>query len=151
MKLTLPLAIFLFSLCVVCVGAVASSGLLVVPAHAEIPAGRARTFEAEAFATAQADGQPILVDITASWCPTCRRQGEILGRLVEREAFADLVIFEVDWDARRDVARAFGATRQSTLVVYRGARETGRVVAATREADIEALLSTAYDDASGAY
>ena len=72
MKLTLPALILLLSLCAVCIGAVASSGLLVVPAHAEIPNHRTQVFEAEAFAAAQAEGRPILVDITASWCPTCR-------------------------------------------------------------------------------
>lgn len=150
MKLALPAAILLLSLCIVCVGAVASSGLLATSASAEMPADRTQIFEAEAFAAAQADGRPILVDITASWCPTCRRQGQILGRLIERDAFSDLMIFEVDWDGQRGIAREFGAPRQSTLIVYRGERETGRVVAATSETDIEALLLTAYGNASGA-
>ena len=150
MKLTLPLAIFLMSLCVVCAGAFASSGLLIAPAHAELPEGRAEVFEAGAFAAAQAEGHPILVDITASWCPTCRRQGEIIGSLLENGGFADLVIFEVDWDEQRAIARGFGAPRQSTLIVYDGTQETGRVVAAVRAADIEALLLTAYGDQHGA-
>ena len=36
-------------------------------------AGAERPYEAGAFAAAQEAGKPILIDVTASWCPTCAR------------------------------------------------------------------------------
>ena len=39
------------------------------------------------FQRAQAAGQPILVDITASWCPTCIKQRPILDKLAADPAF----------------------------------------------------------------
>jgi thioredoxin 1 len=31
-------------------------------------------FDQKTFAAAQQSGEPIMVDITASWCPTCAAQ-----------------------------------------------------------------------------
>jgi thioredoxin 1 len=107
---------------------------------------RAQPYSEDAFEAAQRAGEPILVDVTASWCPTCARQGEILDTLLENADFSDLTVFEVDFDDQKDAVRAFRAPRQSTLVVFRGEQETGRAVAITSEGDIEALLRTAYAD-----
>ena len=108
----------------------------VAPARAatEIP------FEAEAFAAAQKDGQPILVDIWASWCPTCARQTPILAQLSADPAFKDLTIFKVDFDTQKDVVRSFGAKSQSTLIAFHGAKELGRSAGDTRADSIRALL-----------
>jgi len=103
-------------------------------------AGERRVFSAQAFQAAQSAGRPILVDIAASWCPTCRRQKPIINDLAGKPKFKNLIVFEVDYDSQRDVVRALGAQRQSTLIAYRGATEVGRSVADTRAASIEAML-----------
>ncbi len=97
-------------------------------------------FEVAAFQAAQASGKSILVDIRAWWCPTCARQKRIISELIKKSKFGDLVIFEVDYDRQKSVVRAFGAWRQSTLIVFKGATEVRRSVADTRPAAIEALL-----------
>jgi thiol-disulfide isomerase/thioredoxin len=33
-----------------------------------------KPFTAAAFEAAQASGKPILIDVSASWCPTCKAQ-----------------------------------------------------------------------------
>ena len=38
-------------------------------------------FDAKAFQQAQTAGKTILVDVTASWCPTCRQQRPIVQYL----------------------------------------------------------------------
>jgi len=100
-------------------------------------------FDRAVFEAALAGGGPILIDVSASWCPTCRRQGEIVDGLVSTEPYADFTIFVVDYDTEKDVMRSFGATQRSTLIVFRGGRETGRIVGDTRPRAIEALLGTA--------
>ena len=97
-------------------------------------------FSAEAFKAAQEQGGPILVEIHADWCPTCKAQNPILDKLTAAPKFKELKIFRVDFDAMKPVVRQFGAQMQSTLIVFKGAREQGRSVGDTKEASIAALL-----------
>jgi len=97
-------------------------------------------FSAEAFKAAQAAGSPILVEIHADWCPTCKAQQPILDKLTADPKFKDLKIFRVDFDAMKPEVKKFGARMQSTLIVFKGAAEAGRSVGDTREASIAALL-----------
>ena len=55
-------------------------------------------FSAEAFKAAQASGSPILVEIHADWCPTCKAQNPILDKLTADPKFKDLEVFRVDFD-----------------------------------------------------
>ena len=97
-------------------------------------------FSAEAFKAAQASGSPILVEIHADWCPTCKAQNPILDKLTSNTKFKDLKVFRVDFDAMKPVVKQFGAQMQSTLIVFKGTAEQGRSVGDTKEASIEALL-----------
>ena len=99
-------------------------------------------FTRAAFEAAQAAGKPILVDIYAPWCPVCRAQEPILESLQAQPANAELVVFRVDFDNQRDVVRSFRAQRQSTLIAYRGATETGRSVGDTNAASLARLLAS---------
>lgn len=118
-----------------------------IVAAALVAAGRASAwanttvpFSAEAFKAAQALGSPILVEIHADWCPTCKAQNPILDKLTADPKFKDLKIFRVDFDAMKPVVRQFGAQMQSTLIVFKGSAEQGRSVGDTKEASIAALL-----------
>jgi thioredoxin 1 len=102
--------------------------------------GTAVPFSAEAFKAAQASGNPILVEIHADWCPTCKAQNPILDKLTSAPKFKDLKIFRVDFDAMKPVVKQFGAQMQSTLIVFKGSTEAGRSVGDTKEASISALL-----------
>jgi thioredoxin 1 len=64
----------------------------------------------------------------------------ILDKLTADPKFRNLKIFRVDFDAMKPVVRQFGAQMQSTLIVFKGAAETGRSVGDTQEASIAALL-----------
>jgi thioredoxin 1 len=103
-------------------------------------ASTAVPYSAEAFKAAQASGSPILVEIHADWCPTCKAQGPILDKLTADPKFKGLKIFRVDFDAMKTVVKQFGAQMQSTLIVFKGSTEQGRSVGDTREASIAALL-----------
>ena len=114
---------------------------------AAAPAARAAdlgtAFTPEGFAAAQAAGKPILVHIWATWCPTCAKQTPTLTGLLDDTAFRDMAVFRVNFDTQKDTVRAFGATMQSTLIVFHGKTETGRAVGETKPEAIRALLATA--------
>ncbi len=110
-----------------------------------LPASAAewKPFDAAAFAQAQKDGKPILVDIFAAWCPVCRAQNPILTQLTREPKFDDMVVFKIDFDDQKDAVRAVKATSQSTLIVYKGETEKQRSVGDTNPASIAALLDQA--------
>jgi thioredoxin 1 len=117
-----------------------AASLVIAGSFASAFAGTPIPFSAEAFKAAQASGHPILVEIHADWCPTCKAQDPILDKLTADPKFRNLKIFRVDFDAMKPVVRQFGAQMQSTLIVFKGAAETGRSVGDTQEASIAALL-----------
>jgi thiol-disulfide isomerase/thioredoxin len=102
-----------------------------------------KPFDAAAFAEAQKAGKPILVDIFAVWCPTCRAQNPILTQLTREPKYNDLVVFKVDFDTQKADVRALKATSQSTLIAFKGDKETARTVGDTNPASIAALIDSA--------
>jgi thioredoxin 1 len=98
-------------------------------------------FEQGAFLAALDSGGPVLVDIHAPWCVTCRAQLKAMNRLFKQPQYRDYRVFVVDYDTEKDIMRGFGATQRSTLIVFRGGAERGRVVGETRPEAIEALLA----------
>jgi thioredoxin 1 len=121
--------------------AVVMVGALLLAA-APSQAFQTKPFDAQAFKAAQSAGDPLLVDVFAPWCPTCKAQQQVLDKLQDKPEFAKLTIFKVDFDNQPDVVREFGARMQSTLIAYKGATETGRSAGDTNPASIEALLSS---------
>ena len=95
------------------------------------------------FDTAQAAGRPILVEVTAPWCPTCKAQAPILSRLKQDPKFKGLVTFEIDFDSQKDALRKLNVQKQSTLIVFKGKAEVGRSTGDTNAGSIAALLGKA--------
>jgi thioredoxin 1 len=93
-----------------------------------------------AFDAAQKDGKPILVEIHATWCPTCKAQAPILADLEKDPKFQNLVVVHVDFDSQKDAVKRFGARVQSTLIAFKDGKETARSVGVTDPASIAALL-----------
>jgi thioredoxin 1 len=98
-------------------------------------------FTQAAFDAAKAAGKPVLVEVTAPWCPTCKAQKPILADLRAMPKFKDLVIFEVDFDSQKEILRGLNVQKQSTLVVFKGNKEVGRSTGDTKKESIEALLA----------
>lgn len=111
-------------------------------ALAPASAFQTKPFDAASFKAAQSAGEPLLVDVFAPWCPTCKAQQQVLDQLKDKPEFAKLTIFKVDFDNQPDVVRDFGARSQSTLIAYKGTTETGRSAGDTNPASIETLLGS---------
>ena len=123
------------------------AGLSAAAAVAALPAHAATDFvdyTPGVIEDALAAGRTVFVDYSAVWCLTCRTQARVISRLKEANpAYAKAMLFvRVDWDDYGDqpVARDRNIPRRSTLLVLRGKRELGRIVAGTSEEEIKALL-----------
>ena len=102
-----------------------------------------KPFDMDAFKAAQSAGKPILVDAYASWCPVCRAQQKVLGDLKTNPKYDTLTLFRIDYDNQADALKDLKIQKQSTLVAFKGAQETGRSVGATKASAIEELVSSA--------
>lgn len=95
----------------------------------------------------QAAGDTVFLDFTASWCGTCRAQGRVLESLkAENPAYDQNIVFiDVDWDTYGNsvMADRLKIPRRSTLVVMKGKKEIGRIVADTSKRNIKKLVDAA--------
>lgn len=118
--------------------------LMIVLAFATGAAYAADTpFTQGGFDALQKSGKPTLVMIHADWCPTCKAQAPILGELLGSPEFKAVNALRVDFDNQKDALKAFKATMQSTLIVYKGGKEVGRSTGDTKKDSITALLKKA--------
>lgn len=101
-----------------------------------------KPYDAEAFKAAQGSGKPLLIAIGAPWCPTCKAQEMILEKLKDKPEYADITVYEVDFDNQKDVVKGFKALSQSTLIAFKGDKETGRSAGDASFPGIEDLLMT---------
>ena len=89
-------------------------------------------------------GKTVLVDYGASWCSTCARQARAINALrAENPAYDQAMTFvKVDWDtySRHEVTTSRSVPRRSTLLVLKGNKELGRIVAGTSQGQIKQLM-----------
>jgi thiol-disulfide isomerase/thioredoxin len=119
----------------------ASAAALLAPTTAF--AAEEQAFTRAAFQAAQSAGKSILIEIHASWCPTCAAQKPILAKLFADPKFKNLAVFRVDFDAQKDEVRNFKARLQSTLITFKGHEEVARSVGDTNPDSIADLLALA--------
>jgi thiol-disulfide isomerase/thioredoxin len=119
----------------------AAASALLAPATAS--AAEEQAFTRQAFQAAQSAGKSILVEIHASWCPTCAAQKPILAKLFADPRFKNLTVFRVDFDTQKDDVRSFKARVQSTLITFKGNEEVARSVGDTNRDSIADLLALA--------
>ena len=103
----------------------------------------AKPFNQAAFEAAKAAGKPVLVEVSAPWCPVCKVQKPILSELMADPKFKDMAVFEVDFDSQKDALRMLNVQKQSTLLSFKGAQEVGRSTGDTNKATISELLNKA--------
>lgn len=108
-------------------------------------AAQALTFEpfTEArFKTLQAENKPVLIDVNAKWCSTCKAQGLVLDSYQRQYPSSGITVLKVDFDSQKRWVTHFKAPRQSTFVSFKGTEQVGFSVAETRASDIFKQLDT---------
>ena len=110
-------------------------------------AGVGLTFKPGLVKRELAAGKTVFIDFYTDWCSTCRSQERTINALkAANPAYEENISFvAVDWDvhSRSKLSKALNIPRRSTLVVLKGKKELGRIVAGTAKAAIKALMDTA--------
>lgn len=114
-----------------------------VASLASAAAFETKPYDEAAFKAAQAAGGPVIVHVTAPWCPTCVSQHKALDALGASGAFAKIPVFNLDFDSQQEAMKALKANSQSTIIAFKGATETGRVVGQTKADAIAPVVESA--------
>ncbi|MEP2782262.1 MAG: thioredoxin family protein [Pseudoruegeria sp.] len=101
-----------------------------------------------------AAGKTVFLDFRADWCSTCASQERTIEKLMSEnpDYAANVSFINVDWDQFRsaELTKRLKIPRRSTLVVLKGDKELGRIVAGVSKKDIKALMDTALAAAQSA-
>lgn len=65
----------------------------------------------------------VVVDVYASWCPTCQKQQRALEAYRKANPDKKIHVLNIDFDDNKAAVRKFRAPRQSTLLVYKGGKQ----------------------------
>lgn len=99
-----------------------------------------RAFDQSSFDALLQQKKPVLVEIHADWCPTCKAQEPIIAELLKTPAFQSISALRVDFDKQKNIVKAFKAQYQSTLIVFKDGKEAGRTTGDSSKDGIAALL-----------
>ena len=106
-------------------------------------AAETKPFDQATFDALQAANKPVLIDVYADWCPTCKQQAPIVSELMASPEFKDYTVLKVNFDTQKDVRQSLRVSQQSTFIVYRGKQEVARSIGDTSKDSIAATLRKA--------
>lgn len=84
--------------------------------------------------------QPVLVEFWAPWCVYCRRIAPALEKIAEQQE-GKIVVAQVNIDEEPMLANQEQIEVIPTLILYRGGKALGSIVAPESKAKIEAFIA----------
>jgi thioredoxin len=100
-------------------------------------------FSAATFDRLLSDGQPVVVDFHADWCPICRAQAPIVKELLATPELKNVTVLIANYDTELSLRKSLNVAKQSTLVVFRHGKEVARSTGDTTRDGLAALLRQA--------
>ncbi len=91
-------------------------------------AGDIKPFSQQEFDQLTKAGKPVVLEISAPWCSTCKAQKPIIAGLMKQPAYKDVTLLTIDFDSAKPTLKQFKVAVQSTLVAFKGEKEVGRSV-----------------------
>lgn len=113
------------------------AGFSVLSFAGEIP------FDQKKFESAVAAGEPVIVDFSASWCPTCKAQKPIVDELLGQPRFKSVTLFLADYDKEVALKKQLRVNQQSTFVVFKAGKEVTRSTGQTDKEVLAAIFAKA--------
>ena len=96
-------------------------------------------YDKAAFDRAVAAGGPVVLHVSADWCPTCKAQKPVVDALLKEPRMKAVRLFVADFDTDKALKKSLRVEQQSTFVVFKGGREVAR---STAELDPGAIART---------
>jgi thioredoxin 1 len=100
-------------------------------------------FSAAAFDRLLGNGQPVVVDFHADWCPICRAQAPIVKELLATPELKNVTVLIANYDTELALRKSLNVAKQSTLVVFRHGKEVARSTGDTSPDGLAALVRQA--------
>ncbi len=85
-------------------------------------------------------GEPVLVEVYASWCPTCLLQHRALETLHNEGRGPSVRAIRVDFERDTDFVQKYAFRYTGTMVLYNQGREVAREAGLVTPEKIEAFL-----------
>lgn len=98
-------------------------------------------YSPETLATKQKAGEAVALHFHADWCPTCRAQEKVFNGW-KGDAAVPGTLLIVNYDKERELKRQLGVRTQSTVIAYKGSKETGRLAGDTDPKALHAVLES---------
>ena len=98
-------------------------------------------YAAETLAARQKAGEAVALHFHADWCPTCRAQEKVFNGW-KGDASVPGTLLIVNYDKERELKRQLGVRTQSTVIAYKGGKETGRLAGDTDPKALRAVLES---------
>ena len=70
-------------------------------------AGEVKPFNQADFDKLAAAGMPVVLDVSATWCPTCKAQKPIIDSLMKQPAYKDVTLMTIDFDDNKPTLKKF--------------------------------------------
>ena len=83
--------------------------------------------------------KPVMVDVTATWCPPCQRMTPIVEELAS-DFRGRAVIAKLDGDENRTLVHRYNVGGYPTFLFFKNGEEVGRVEGATSKQDLAKRL-----------
>ncbi|HIF61789.1 MAG TPA: thioredoxin [Candidatus Pelagibacter sp.] len=109
--------------------------IFIVPAEA---VEKKTNFTEEIFENAKASGKTIVINSYEVWCGTCSKQTKILDQ-AEKE-FKDIIFLSYEQSKNKDIAQKLKVEYWTTIVVYKGNKEVGRIMGQTDKKIIYSII-----------
>ncbi len=99
----------------------------------------AREITDASFASALAEGKPVVVDCWAPWCGPCKMMSPIVDELAQ-EYEGQVIIGKLNVDENEEVCQQFGIMSIPTILFFRNGEHVDTQVGASRKADLKARI-----------
>jgi thioredoxin-like negative regulator of GroEL len=84
---------------------------------------------------AMTGGKPVLVEVYADWCPSCKKGHVALEKALD--GVADIAAFQIDFDKDEELLKKYGVEEQGTVLIVKEGKEVARLAGEHR---VEAIV-----------
>lgn len=106
-------------------------------------AGDVKPYNQAEYDSLTASGKPVVIAVHAPWCGVCKKQTPMQAELMKKPEYKDITLMNVDFDSQKDLLKKFKVTTQSTMIVFKNAKELARSVGDTSLESMDASIRKA--------